>query len=286
MMSNITVHRLSCPNGQGLHEISYTQWGDPNNPRVLLCLHGLTRNGRDFDVLAAQMATDYRVICPDMAGRGKSDWLSDPSDYHYPLYVADTLTLLSYLGAQQVDVIGTSMGGLIGMSLAAQYPTYVRRLVLNDIGAVVLRRGLLRIGRYLSQPPLHFATLDEVEQHLRLIHGQFGALTDAQWQHMTQHGARSASEGGYYLAYDPAIAVTFLEHLNDHDISLWYIWDRVRCLTLVLHGEHSDLLSREVIDQMRIGHVGLQTVTFAEIGHAPALMDETQIEIIRIWLLT
>jgi pimeloyl-ACP methyl ester carboxylesterase len=283
MNTTMTHHRFTCADPHGSHTIVYTQRGDVDNPQVLICLHGLTRNARDFDALAAAMSPDYRVLCIDVAGRGQSDWLRQPEDYSYAVYVADMLALLEHLQISRIDLVGTSMGGHIGMFLAAQSHSLVRRLVMNDIGPYVPRSGLLRIARHLTQPPPYFPTLEVAEQYCRLVHAQFGSLPDACWQHITRHSIRGAGRG-YRLCYDPNIALPFNPETLE-EINLWSVWEEVRCPVLVLHGEKSDLLSEEIIRQMTVKHPLTQSVTFPEVGHAPALMEEKQIKVVKEWLL-
>lgn len=267
------------------HRIAYTHWGDPANPNVLICVHGLTRNSRDFDSLAATLASHYRVICPDMVGRGQSDWLSHPEQYTSAVYLADMLALLKHLNLTQVDWLGTSMGGLIGIILAAQSQPLIRRLILNDIGPFIPKEGLIPLVQRLTQPPPQFTNLSEAEQFFRLVNSPFGPLTDSQWQHLTQYGTQLHEDGYYCLAYDPKIAHTF-QSAADSDMDLWSTWQLIRCPVLLLHGEQSIFLLKETIAQMQKTHPQLKVVTFPEIGHAPALMAEEQINLIQEWLLT
>ncbi len=274
---------MICPDSQGSHTLAYTEWGEPDNSKVLICLHGLTRNGRDFDTLASVLSTDYRVLCIDIAGRGQSDWLSQPENYTYETYVTDMLVLLEHLHLTKIDLVGTSMGGLIGMFLAARPASPISKLVINDIGALVPKTGLQRIAKYLNQPRPQFATLQEVEKYCRIVHMLFGNLTNVQWQHLAKHSVKAVTGGGYRLRYDPAIAIPFKGELED--IDLWSIWEQVRCPVLVLHGEKSDLLSPQIIQKMQAKHPLTQTVTFPEVGHAPPLMSEEQIAVVKSWLL-
>ncbi len=173
--------------------MAYAEWGAAEAARVVLCVHGLTRSGRDFDRLAAALAASgCRVVCPDVVGRGSSDWLEDPAGYAYPQYLADMTALIARLDVEAVDWVGTSMGGLIGMMLAAQPGTPIRRLVINDIGPFIPKAALARIGDYLGQDQ-SFADLEAAEAHLRTVHAPFGPLTDAQWEHLTLHSVRPAA---------------------------------------------------------------------------------------------
>jgi pimeloyl-ACP methyl ester carboxylesterase len=266
----------------GFHRVAYTEWGDPASSRVVICCHGLTRNGRDFDVLAADLAHDCRVVCPDMVGRGLSDWLRDPLHYGYPQYCADMNALMAHIGADEVLWVGTSMGGLIGMTLAAQAGTPIRRLVINDVGPFVPKAALQRIADYVGLDN-RFSTLAAVETHLRKVLAPFGPLTDAQWQHLVTHGHRRRADGTFGLAYDPAIANNVRLGVQDWD--LWPLWDRISCPTLVIRGAQSDLLLPETaIDMTRRGPRA-ELVTWDGMGHAPALMEPEQIAAIRAWLI-
>ena len=199
--------RTSVSGPHGFHRLVYTEWGDATAPRTLICVHGLTRNGRDFDRLAAALSERYRVICPDVPGRGRSDWLP-AADYTIAQYLADMTVLIARLGAVDVDWLGTSMGGLIGMQLAAAAQSPVRRLILNDIGPFIPKAALARIGDYVGKDP-HFASLDELEAYLRKIHAPFGPMTDQDWRHLALQGYRRRENGGFGLAYDPAIGRAF-----------------------------------------------------------------------------
>jgi len=265
----------------GFHNVAYTEWGDPAASRVILCCHGLTRNGRDFDALAAELSKEARVICPDIVGRGKSDWLRDPVHYGYPQYCADMSALIARLDVTDLDWIGTSMGGLIGMTLAAQAGTPIRRLVINDVGPFVPKAALLRIADYVGLDN-RFSSLAAVETHLRKVLAPFGPLTDAQWQHLVAFGHRLRPDGTYGLAYDPAIAVNVKMAVQDWN--LWPLWDKVVAPTLVLRGADSDLLTAETAAEMTRHGPKAQLVTWADMGHAPALMAPEQIDQIKEWL--
>ncbi len=266
----------------GFHRVDYSEWGEPDNPRVLFCVHGLTRNSRDFDALADALCRDYRVICPDVAGRGTSEWLVHKTDYGYPLYLSDMAALIARSGAETVDWVGTSMGGLIGMMLAAQVGTPVRRLVLNDVGSQVPMAALQRLAGYVGKPEA-FESLEAAEAYFRRVHAEFGPLTDAQWRHVAVHGVRRWPDGKYRLLYDPAIAgVFFGASMGDVDMTL--IWNGVHCSTLVMRGQHSDLLLPHTLALMKLSHPGLQVHEVADCGHAPSLMAPDQIAVIRNFL--
>ena len=266
----------------GFHRVAYREWGARDAPRTAVCVHGLTRNGRDFDALAAALAgAGWRVICPDMVGRGDSDWLGNAADYGYPQYLQDVTALLARLDVEEVDWIGTSMGGLIGMALAAAEETPIGRLVLNDVGPLIPEAALRQIGRYLGLD-LAFASLEDLERHLRKIHAPFGALTDEQWRHLATHGARR-SGAAWRLHYDPRIRAPFEAQL-DGDVDLWSLWDRIAVPTFVLRGADSTLLQPETAAAMRGRGPKAEVATVPDVGHAPALMDGGQIATVAGWL--
>ena len=213
-MTEPRLRHVQCLDTRGLHRMAYWEWGDPANRRVLVCVHGLSRQGRDFDTLAADLCGTYRVVCPDVVGRGQSDWLADPTGYAVPAYVADMVTLLARLDAEVVDWVGTSMGGLLGMMLAAQPQTPIARLVINDVGPLVPRASLERLAQYVGKAGT-FRDQAALEIYLRQVHAPFGPLTDAQWRHLAQHSAQRSADGSITLAYDPAIAAAFAGPLND-----------------------------------------------------------------------
>jgi pimeloyl-ACP methyl ester carboxylesterase len=278
---SMTSHDLSCLGPHGFHRIAYTEWAGPPGGRTVLCLHGLTRNGRDFDVLAQSLSRSCRVVCPDIVGRGRSEWLRHPGDYGYPLYLADMAALIARLDVAEIDLVGTSMGGLIGMMLAAQPGTPIRRLVVNDIGPLIAKEGLLRIASYVGADPV-FADLAALEAYLRKVSASFGALSDAQWRHLAEHGARRRADGTLGRAYDPAIAEAFKSVAGD--IDLWPVWDAITCPTLVLRGAESDLLRAGDAAAMTRRGPRARLAEFPGIGHAPALMDGAQIAVIEDFL--
>ena len=272
-----------CMGAHGLHQMAYTEWGDPSNPRVVVCVHGLTRNGRDFDFLAQDLAAEYRVVCPDVVGRGRSEWLAVATDYGLPQYAADMVTLIARLHVEQVHWVGTSMGGLIGMLLASQPKSPIARLVLNDVGPVITAASIRRIGEYLGKAP-KFASLEQAEAFVRFVAATFGRLTDAQWRHLTEHSVRPAAGGGYEMRYDPAIAEPFRKAMGDEDVSLWPVYDAIRCPTLVMRGAESDLLQHETALEMGRRGPQAEVVEIPGVGHAPMMLDEPQIGIVRTFL--
>ncbi|HSE77726.1 MAG TPA: alpha/beta hydrolase [Alphaproteobacteria bacterium] len=272
---------------EGFVSIAYSDWGRGDAARAVVCAHGLTRNARDFDVLAAALAVDgYRVVCVDMPGRGASGWLAQPEGYGYPLYVSVAAALLARIGMPEVDWVGTSMGGIIGMMLAAKANTPIRRLVLNDIGPMIPKPALERIAEYVGADP-RFDDLAGVEAYLRRVNAAFGPLGDAEWAHLARHSAASDGNGRLKLHYDPAIGAVFKARPIE-DVDLWPIWDGIACPTLVLRGANSDLLSSNTLAEMRRrgpAAKGLvQSVEFARCGHAPALMADDQVASVRQFL--
>lgn len=262
--------------------MAYTEWGDPDNPRVLVCVHGLTRNGRDFDFLAQALARHCRVVCPDVAGRGRSDWLKASADYVLPVYVNDMITLLARIGAEEVDWVGTSMGGLIGMLIASQPLSPIRRLVLNDVGPVIPAAALRRIAEYVGNSP-RFETLEEAEQYLRFVGAPFGPLDDLHWRHLTEHSVRAEEGRMLRLRYDPSIGDPFRSAIVA-DVDLWPVYDAIRCPTLVIRGEQSDLLHHDTAEAMGARGPQPRVVEIPGVGHAPMLMDAPQIGIVREFL--
>jgi pimeloyl-ACP methyl ester carboxylesterase len=277
-------HTVQCLGPHGLHRMAYTEWGDAANPRVLVCVHGLTRNGRDFDFLAAALADEFRVVCPDVVGRGVSDRLKVPDDYQVPIYVQDMVTLLARLDVASVSWLGTSMGGLIGMALAAQPDTPIRRLILNDVGPLITAASIKRIGEYLGAAP-RFESIEHAEAYTRQIAATFGNLTDAQWRHLTIHTVRRADDGRYEMVYDPAIAEPFRKAMGDQDVDLWPVYQAVRCPTLLMRGADSDLLTHPTAEEMTQRGPRARLVEVPGVGHAPMLMDEFQIRTVRDFLL-
>lgn len=293
-MSEPTLHHLHCLDARGLHRMAYWQWGDPANPRVLVCVHGLTRQGRDFDTLARELCGHYRVVCPDVVGRGRSDRLPDPMGYTVPGYVADMVALLARLNVEQVDWVGTSMGGLIGLALAALptaagTPGPVRRLVLNDVGPRIEAAALQRIGSYVGQPA-HWATLEEAADALWSICRGFGPHSREQWLALCRPQLVPHESGqGWQNHYDPGIAAPLrastpeLAALGEQ--LLWASYDRLHCPTLLLRGADSDLLSPETAQAMTQRGPRARLVEFEGVGHAPTLQAEDQRAVIREFLL-
>lgn len=275
---------VQCASPKGLHRIAYAEWGDPRNREVLVCVHGLLRTGRDFDDLGRALAGQFRVVCPDLAGRGESDRLADPMLYAAPQYLSDMVTLIARLDAESVSWVGTSLGGLVGMALAALAGTPVKKLVLNDAGPLIAHAALERIAGYVGQFP-RFGSIEAAEKHMRTISAPFGPHSDAQWRALTEKWVRKNEDGGWRPHYDPRIGEVYRATLPEKDIDLWSTYDAVRCPTLVLRGELSDLLSRETAAQMARRGPKAQVREIRGVGHAPTLLHADQIAIVRDFLL-
>ena len=281
------LNHVQCLGARGLHRMAYWEWGDAANPRVLVCVHGLARQARDFDTLARALSGEYRVVCPDVVGRGRSDWLADPAGYQIPAYMADMVTLLARLDAQTLDWVGTSMGGLIGLGLAALPQTPVSRLVLNDVGPAIQFDALLRIGSYLGQP-LRWNTLAEAADYLQTISASFGPHTRAQWLALSRPMLKADGDG-FKLHYDPAIAQPFKAFTPQlaaaGEAMTWAAFDAVHCPTLVLRGADSDLLSAATERAMTQRGPKARLREFAGVGHPPTLVADDEIAVVREFLL-
>lgn len=284
---------------EGFHRIAYRIWGQATDLPSVICVHGLTRNKHDFDALGEYLAQQGRqVFCPDIVGRGDSDWLNKPEHYTYEQYMADMNVLIALTGRAQVDWIGTSMGGLIGMVLASLPKTPIRRLILNDIGPQVPTKGLIRLSQYAGKDPT-FSSLDEAKAYFKSIYTDFGHLTEAQWQTLTENSVRATASGKWISKLDPGVKlgtsksklawqsmmhpIKALEGVL-FDIDLWYIWRKVTCPVLVLHGKKSDILLPDIIAKMQSIHPQTEVIEIADAGHAPALLDPLQLEQINQWL--
>jgi pimeloyl-ACP methyl ester carboxylesterase len=281
-------HTLTIPDSspKGHHTLSYTQWGLTTNAHTLICVHGLTRNARDFDYIAQALSPYYRVICVDVVGRGKSEWRKDASLYNYQTYVSDMLSLMEQLELEQVDWIGTSMGGLIGMMIAAHTPKKIGKLVINDIGPHVPGKALERIRDYVTKTPV-FDTLVDAAAALKIKLAPFGIREAEHWEHAITHSFIKQENGSYIYAYDPAVTHAFFAHKEEKlpDIDLWEMWSAITCPVLTLRGEKSDTLLPETAALMQTLGPKSAFVEFPGVGHAPALMEEGQIRVVKEWLL-
>ncbi|MDE2423611.1 MAG: alpha/beta hydrolase [Betaproteobacteria bacterium] len=266
----------------GFHRINYLSWGKPVKDKTVIAVHGLTRNAHDFDFLAHYLSKAFHVVCPDIVGRGDSEWLPNKTDYGYPLYLSDMATLIAKLNVESVNWIGTSMGGIIGMMLAAQRNTPIKKLIINDVGSHISAQSLLRLSKYVGVDP-EFNHLHEAEAYFRKTYNSFGPLTDEQWRHMTVNGVFKNKQGYYQLKYDPAIANVFnTKPIIDVDLS--YFWLKINCPVLLIRGEESDLLPRSTVNWMKMTKPSLQVVEFAQCGHAPHLMSLEHVKVIENFL--
>ena len=299
-MTDPTLNYVSCPDAAGGHRMAYWQWGAADAGHVVVCAHGLSRQGRDFDVLARALversAQPLRVVCPDVVGRGRSDWLADPMGYGIPIYAGDMLQMLQQLHAsapvRTFDWVGTSMGGLIGMVLAGApnlpLPTPIRRLVLNDVGPLIQWSALQRIGTYLGQTGRYDSVQQAADAMWQISQG-FGPHTPEQWLALSQPMVKPLPQGGFTLHYDPAIAVPF-RTLDEAEAqagqaALWGLYDAIRARTLLLRGAQSDLLTPETAQEMTRRGPRAQLVVFEGVGHAPTLIATAQVEAVAAFLL-
>ena len=280
--------------------MAYWSWGDRTAGRVVVCVHGLTRQGRDFDVLAqalvARSAQPLRVVCPDVVGRGRSEWLKDPQGYQLPTYAGDMLALLAQLHGQapvtDLSWFGTSMGGLVGMAVAGTpklpLPSPVLRLVLNDVGPVVQWQALQRIGVYLGNTG-RFATVQQAADAMWLVSTSFGPIEPPAWLALSEPMVRPLPEGGYTLHYDPAIAVPFRSLTEDAAVqgqaTLWALYDAITARTLLTRGAESDLLTQATAEEMTRRGPRAELVSFSGVGHAPMFIAPDQVDVACRFLL-
>jgi pimeloyl-ACP methyl ester carboxylesterase len=272
-------------NSQGFHKVVYSDWGN-KNARPIICVPGLTGNGRDFDVIAPELVKDgYRVIAVDLPGRGRSDFLPNPLDYNYHQYCKDLTCLLDTLDLHEVDWLGVSLGGLLGIKIAGEAHKPIRRLILNDVGPTVPKPALDFIHSVISQT-YKFKNLEAMEKRMRETRGlTWGPVTDDQWKAMARDNARPLPGGSITYSYDPAIAVIF-ETQPIGDTDLWPYWDDIVAPTLLIHGAKSVILTKDIVKEMKDRMPAMDYVVFKDAGHVPSLMAPDQIEVIRQWLNT
>ena len=287
-MNEATIKAVQCISASGLHQMSYKEWGDPANRRVLVCVHGLTRVGDDFDALARALSDHYRVLCPDVVGRGRSGKLRDPQLYTIPQYVNDMVTLVARADADSVDWFGTSMGGLIGMAYASLPGNPIAKLVLNDIGPTLDAPALARIGDYVGQD-LRFATFDEAAAFVRQVSLSFGEHSEAQWHKLAADVLRQEPDGTWIRHHDLGMAQPFhtatMDKAKADEAALWAAYDAISCPTLLVRGELSDLLSRETAAAMTQRGPKATLVEIPKVGHAPTFIHDEQIAIARKFLV-
>ena len=291
-MFEAKIKSVQCLSLAGLHRMSYKEWGDESNPNVLVCVHGVTRVADDFDSMARALAGDYRVICPDIVGRGRSGWLKNPQLYRLPQYVSDIVTLLARVlpdgEPQSVDWFGTSMGGLIGLGLASLPGNPIRKLVLNDIGPVLAPAALQRIGDYIGQD-LRFDSFEAGAQFIRDVSQTFGPHTEEEWHKLATDVLRQDKDGKWVRHYDMGLAQPFRaatpESAAADEAMLWAAYDAVRCPTLLIRGAESDLLSPEAAAVMTQRGPQATLVEIPGVGHAPTFIHDDQIAIVKKFLL-
>lgn len=273
---------IQCPNigGEGTHTMAYHEWECANPKATIVGVHGLTRNGRDFDFFAESLCKEYRIICPDVAGRGESQWLVDKAAYNTGTYAMDIVHMLNSLNIKNVYWVGTSMGGLIGMVVAAMFPSYIQKFVINDIGPFIPEAALLRLRDYVGKE-VQFDTIDEVEKYLRSVMAPWGITADEHWKHMAKYSFRERA-GKFVLNYDPDIKQAFFA--VNGDLDMWELWNKITCPILVLRGSTSDLLTHETAERMQKSRTNIDLTEFPGIGHAPALMEQDQIYKVSDWL--
>jgi pimeloyl-ACP methyl ester carboxylesterase len=275
---------LRCLSMSGFHRIAYADWGPEDAAETVVCVHGLTRQGRDFDYLAGSLANaGYRVVCPDLVGRGGSGWMPHVLDYVFPQYCADMAAFLGTLRSATIHWVGTSLGGLIGIVLASMPDSPIATLVVNDIGPVVPTCAAARIGVRVNNSPMAFASLEQAEQHNRRAFAASGDLNDAQWRHFTLHGVREDSQGGYVAHLDPKV-ITAYNWLFYYQMTLWNYWDRLRIPILTIHGEESDFMPAHLVAAMKRRAPQLRTFPVAGVGHVPMLMSNEEIAAVRSFL--
>ncbi len=287
-MKQPKINTVQCLSPAGLHSMAYREWGEADNPQVLVCVHGVTRVSDDFDHLAEALSDRYRVICPDVVGRGRSSWLKNPQYYAVPQYVSDMVTLLARLDVPQVDWFGTSMGALIGMGLAALPDAPVRKMIMNDVGPNLNFTALMRIGEYIAKE-VRFSSFEQGRDYIRTIAASFGPHTDEEWNKLARDVLREGSDGQWRRHYDPALALGFSglteANVKQNEQALWAAYDAITCPVLLVRGSESDLLTTDTAYQMTQRGPRAELVELPGIGHAPTFMHADQIAIARRYLL-
>ncbi|MEM0976084.1 MAG: alpha/beta hydrolase [Pseudomonadota bacterium] len=271
----------------GFHRINYLEWGVPKGNRqrkdTLICVHGVSRNARDFDYLAESLCDRYRIICPDVVGRGDSDHLVGSDGYTYFQYNADMNALLARLNIAGVDWVGTSMGGIIGMVLAAAHQSPIRRLVLNDIGPFIEREALVKIGEYIGRSG-EFETAEDAEKYLREIYSDFGPMTDEDWAQKVRYSTYRTATGRYRMKMDKGVGEAFRDQISMFDVDMWDVWERITCPVLILRGAESTFFTRETAQKMLTCGPEATLVELEGSGHAPTLRSKEQVDVIADWL--
>ncbi|MFT5421523.1 MAG: pimeloyl-ACP methyl ester carboxylesterase [Candidatus Endobugula sp.] len=264
---------------EGFHRNYYREWGDPDSEHTIICVHGVTRLSRDFDTLAEELSKTYRVICPDIVGRGYSDWFGNKQNYNFLQYCADMNALIANLNVEKVHWIGTSMGGLIGLILGALTHTPIQSLILNDVGPNLKRAELQRLGQYIGKAPT-FPTKEDLFAYYEKTYAAFGRLPKKQWQEMALYSAFEESYG-YRMHYDPKIGDAFRASYSFYNFDLWKYWEDIDCPSLLIRGELSTFFPQEVADKMCQRGSDVQFSEVKNVGHAPMLNSKTEINTIK-----
>ncbi len=270
----------------GFHRINYLEWGNTKDfihQETLLCVHGLTRNARDFDYLASKLCDNYRIVCPDVVGRGDSDHLLDDESYNYLQYNADMNALIARIGTKDLNWIGTSMGGIIGMVLASISQSPIKRLIVNDIGPEVSRDALMSIANYIGKSS-EFKSLKEVEDYLREIYPEFAPMSNEDWTHMAKHSSKKTEHGTYKMKVDPRVGDAFRDSITYFNVDMWDIWDKITCPVLVLRGKNSSFLTEETAKKMLTCGPQTTVVEFENTGHTPTFRNDEQVKVVSDWL--
>lgn len=266
---------------QGFHKLSYIEWGNSAHEEAVVCVHALSRNCHDFDYLAHALEKDYRIVCPDLLGSGASDYLGNPEIYTFSQYLNAMVNLLARLGVQKVHWVGTCLGGILGMMLAAQPGSPIKSLILNDVGMIVPSLPLQRILTFASNDN-KFLSFHDAKKYFQSVLAPLGITDPDHWDHLTQHGILRDDKGDFRLAYDPAIARTLSQ--SPSNLHLEAYWQAIKCPTLVLRGEDSDFLEPEIITKMKYSQPHAEFITIPGCGHSPSLMAPSQIQIVKDWL--
>ncbi|MEO0327102.1 MAG: alpha/beta hydrolase [Pseudomonadota bacterium] len=270
----------------GFHRINYLEWGNVKefpNQETVLCVHGLTRNARDFDFFASKLCDKYRVICPDVVGRGDSDHLLSDESYNYLQYNSDMNALIARLGVTEVNWIGTSMGGIIGMVLASVSQSPIRRLVINDIGPEVSRDALMSIAEYIGKSE-EFNSVKDVENYQRAIYPEFAPMTDEDWAHLAKYSCKRTEHGTFRMKVDNRVGNAFRDSISYFNVEMWDTWEKITCPVLVLRGKDSSFLSEETATRMLECGPETTLVEFEDTGHTPTLRNDEQVAIVEEWL--
>lgn len=278
-----TKHIVTLPDPAGSHQMVYYEWGRHDNPRVLVCVHGLTRNGRDFDFLAAALQQEYRILAPDLIGRGKSDWFKDPMHYTIEQYVHDLMGWMHQLGLSKVDYLGASLGGVLGMLIAVQPGSPVQRLILADIGPLIKRESVEKLSTEVQANPT-FPSLGDLKEFLKQIYSHIGAMEPYHWDHILAYDHIKRDDGTYARAYDPNLFKSF-GPMRGQDIAFWPIFQALQIPILALHGVDSIVLTPDICDEMKkLQPKQLDIIDIPNAGHVPSLMIESNIALVKQWL--